>query len=68
MFFQLVELDSKTVNAIITDASGRNVWQGQVNVSDGRGTINIGNLSPGILFVRIADNAKITTFTIASID
>ncbi len=68
VFFQLAELDSKTVNAIITDASGRNVWQGQVNVSDGRGTINIGNLSPGILFVRIADNAKITTFTIASID
>jgi hypothetical protein len=66
LIFQLADLGNQSMNVTIFDSNGKNVWQGQVNVQNGRGNIDKYNLPQGLLLLNLNDGNKITNFKITN--
>ena len=66
LIFQLADLSNQSMNVTIFDSNGKNVWQGQVNVQNGRGNIDKYNLPQGLLLVNLNDGKKISNFKITN--
>jgi hypothetical protein len=66
LVFQIAAQDSKIVNASIMDATGKNVWNGQINVQNGRGQIEKSQLPQGLLFLKLNDEHSETNFKLAN--
>jgi hypothetical protein len=66
LVFQIAEHDSKLMNANVIDASGKNVWSGQINMQNGQGQIEKSELPQGLLFLRLNNQQFETNFKLAN--
>jgi hypothetical protein len=66
LVFQIAEHDSKVMNANVIDASGKNVWSGQINMQNGKGQINKNQLPQGLLFLRLNNQQFESNFKLAN--
>jgi hypothetical protein len=66
--FQLSEITNELVNAMVTDATGKTIWSGNLNLQNGRGVIKNDLLPNGLLFLNIISASKNTNFKLINVN
>lgn len=66
--FQLSEITNELVNANVTDATGKTIWSGNLNLQNGRGIIKNSLLPSGMLFLNVISTNKNTNFKLLNVN
>jgi hypothetical protein len=64
LHFQLADLNNERVEAILFDVSGKTIWQGDVDLSNGSGDIKSFEVPNGLLFLKVNQSNKESIFKV----